>query len=95
MSYGSVEILVGDIVRTTGGGPEMVVVRFDGDGAHCTWSVGGREQTAWFSSACMVESGKRRVLAPGYLLLISRPCAHGLLVASRVSLKWIREDGIF
>jgi uncharacterized protein YodC (DUF2158 family) len=65
MSYGSVEILVGDIVRTTGGGPEMVVVRFDGDGAHCTWSVGGREQTAWFSSACMVESGKRRVPATG------------------------------
>jgi len=65
MSYGSAEIRVGDVVRTTGGGPEMIVVRFDGDGAHCAWSVGGREQTAWFSSACIAESGKRRGLVRG------------------------------
>jgi len=65
MSHGSAEIRVGDVVRTTGGGPEMIVVRFDGDGAHCTWTFGGREHSAWFSSACIVESGKRRGRARG------------------------------
>ena len=60
MSDNFMRIHVGDVVRLTSGGPKMTVVRLDGSGADCAWSVASREQKAWVSFACMVKTEKRQ-----------------------------------
>lgn len=60
VSEKGLQIHVGDVVRLTSGGVKMTVVRLDGLGADCSWSIGSREQTAWVSFACMVKTEKRQ-----------------------------------
>lgn len=60
MSDQAMKIHVGDVVTLTSGGVKMTVVRIDGLGADCSWSVGSGEQTAWVSFACMAKTEKRQ-----------------------------------
>jgi uncharacterized protein YodC (DUF2158 family) len=78
----SKQIRVGDVVRLTGGGPEMVVLRLDEWGADCLWSVGACEQTVWVASECMVRPVERQ---PQWATSLRRNAAvsTGLRMASR------------
>jgi len=76
------EIREGDVVRLRSGGPQMTVLKLDGDGAVCSWLVGSQAQIAWVSFAC-AEKIKRSPLAS-----IGQGGRNLLLIGAELLRRW-------
>jgi hypothetical protein len=57
MKHSNGEIKAGDRVRPIFSGCRMKVLRLDGNGAVCSWTVGSQEQIAWIDFSCLKRVG--------------------------------------
>jgi uncharacterized protein YodC (DUF2158 family) len=76
------EIREGDVVRLRSGGPQMTVLKLDGDGAECSWLVGCQAQIAWVSFATAVQ------IKRSPLVFIGHGCQNLLLIGAELLRRW-------
>jgi uncharacterized protein YodC (DUF2158 family) len=76
------EIREGDVVWLRSGGPQMTVLKLDGDGAVCSWLVGSQAQIAWVSFATAVQ------IKRSPLVFFGHGCRKLLLIGAELLRRW-------